>query len=572
MSGVDGVWSPTVLAEQWRGQVMQGMSGASPRLRAAVVAPHAAAADAGAGVLAEGGNAVEAMVAAAAAIAVVYPHMNSLGGDGFWLIQEPDGRTQGIDASGVAAARADAGELRAQGCSRIPHRGPLAANTVAGTVAGWEQALAFSADRLQGRMPISRLLAPAIAMARDGIPATRGHAGTLADKLDELVDQPGFATTFLIDGRVPQAGERVTQPQLADTLQRLAEAGPADFYTGDLAATMAAALEAAGSPIRLDDLRRFRVRTVSPLSLSTPAARLLNFPPPTQGLASLLILGLYQRILQRHPHASESAGQVHALVEATKLAFRVRDHVITDPERVPVEPAAFLDQRWLDRALAGFDPDRAAPWPDPRPVHPPGGDTVWLGAVDAAGCKVSFIQSTYHEFGSGVVAGATGIVWQNRGCSFSLEPGHLNLLEPGRRPFHTLNPALANTTDGRSVVYGTMGGEGQPQTQAAVFSRAILHGLAPDRAVAAPRWLLGRTWGSGNDNLKLEQDTDPAVVQGLRERGHALELVPACNAMMGHAGLLIVDSDGHGVRGASDPRCDGAVVGVDAAGRVVRPA
>jgi gamma-glutamyltranspeptidase/glutathione hydrolase len=203
---------------------------------------------------------------------------------------------------------------------------------------------------------------------------------------------------------------------------------------------------------------------------------------------------------------------------------------------------------------ARIRPDRAAPWPAPAQ----GGDTVWLGVIDAAGRAVSMIQSIYWEFGSGVVLRDTGILWQNRGVSFALEDSALNVLRPGRKPFHTLNPALAVFKDGRVMVYGTMGGEGQPQTQAAVFSRYALFGQELQAAVTAPRWLLGRTWGASSTNLKLESRFDPGLIQSLRKAGHDVEVVGPFSDIMGHAGG-IVRHPSRALEGAADPRGDGTV-------------
>ncbi|SEO95919.1 gamma-glutamyltransferase family protein [Aquisalimonas asiatica] len=526
-------------------------------LRAAVVAPHHLAAEAGAEVLAEGGNALEAMTAAAAAIAVTYPHMNGLGGDGFWLVREPGKAPWGIEACGTAAALATPQWYREQGVDTIPHRGGLAANTVAGTVSGWALAESASREHWGGRLPLSRLLAPAATLARDGFAMTASQSETLADKREELAPQPGFHEVFLPGGAPLPAGDRLRQPALADLLDRIAAAGPADFYQGDIATTIAMELEAAGSPLRRSDLSGYSARYVDPLSLQLDDGVLANMPPPTQGLASMLILGVYDRLRRSHPHAVDSDAYVHALVEATKAAFRVRDRVVTDPGRVPQSPSQWLNGPALDQLAAGFDPDHAAPWPPSRG----GGDTVWLGAIDAQGRSVSFIQSLFHEFGSGVTMPSLGLVWQNRGCSFSLDAADLNALEPGRRPFHTLNPAMAALADGRTVVYGTMGGEGQPQTQAAIFTRAVRHGMAPEAAVAAPRWLLGKTWGHGTDSLKVEEDLGASVISGLRDRGHPVDVVSGCNSMMGHAGMLIRSPQGD-IMAASDPRCDGGVAGI----------
>ncbi|TVP88349.1 MAG: gamma-glutamyltransferase [Thioalkalivibrio sp.] len=528
-------------------------------LSGAVVAPHHLAARAGAEVLAEGGNAIEAMIAAAASIAVVYPHMNGLGGDGFWLLQAPGEPAQAIEACGYAVAGADPAWYRERGLDTIPHRGGPAACTVAGTVAGWEVAHDWSRRHWGGRLPLRRLLETAHEQAVQGFAVSTSQFRTLEEKADELRGRASFESAFCPEGRIPAAGTVFRQPDLGAVLEQLGRAGCGDFYRGEIAATLAAGLGAQGSPLQADDLAGFTARLVSPLELATPVGALLNLPPPTQGIASLLILGIYQQLLAKSPHPADGTDHVHTLVEATKAAFRVRGALVTDPDHLPEDPARYLTGDAIARLAAEVNPLHAAPWPSP----PGGGDTVWLGAMDAFGNQVSFIQSLYHEFGSGVVAPGTGIVWQNRGHSFSLDARSLNPLQPGRRPFHTLNPAGARLLDGRSLVYGTMGGEGQPQTQAAIFSRAILHGQDLARAIASPRWLLGRTWGHGTDSLKVEDDLPAGVVAGLRARGHEVDVVPACNSMMGHAGLLLRDPEGW-VHGASDPRCDGAVAGIPA--------
>jgi len=520
--------------------------------RGMVTAPHHLAAEAGLAVLKDGGNAVEAMVAMAAAIAVVYPHMNSIGGDGFWLISAPGGDVIGIDACGAAAARADIGFYRDRGYDAIPERGPLAALTVAGAVSGWRAALDLSAA-WGGRLPLSRLLEDAVRHGRDGIAVTAGQEENTRTKLDGLKDAPGFAETFLADGEVPREGSRFTQARLAATLERLGRAGLDDFYRGELAAAIARDLEAVGSPLARADLEAHRAKRVAPLSAGISAGTLYNMPPPTQGLAALIILGLFDRLGVRE---AESFDHIHGLVEATKRAFLVRDRTVTDPAYMTRDPAEFLDPDFLDGEAARIDRRRALPWPRPAPPS----DTVWLGAIDGAGHAVSFIQSTYWEFGSGVVLPETGIVWQNRGVGFSLDEGAVNPLMPGRKPFHTLIPALARLEDGRVMVYGNMGGEGQPQSQAAVFSRHVLFGQGLQEAVTAPRWLLGRTWGEVSMSLKLEDRFDPALVEALRDAGHAVEPVGPFSDLMGHAGAVVRHPDGL-LEGASDPRSDGAALG-----------
>ncbi len=425
-----------------------------------VVAPHHLAAQAGLGVLRDGGNAIEATVAAAAAIAVGYPHMNALGGDQFWLIDAGRGAPLGIDACGAAAARADSAFYRDRAHGKIPARGPLAANTVAGAVSGWRAALEVSA-RWGGRLPLARLLEDAGTYAHEGVPVTLSQHTNTAAKRAELEDVPGFAETFLVDGEAPAIGTVFKLPALAETFTRLGGSGLDDFYQGELARAMADELARAGSPVGLDDLAAHQALAAAPLRVTLEAGTAYNLPPPTQGLASLILLAVFERLECWEPDGFD---YVHGLVEAAKCAFRVRDAHVTDPAYMTRDPAAFLTKASLDAIAEAVDPRRAAPWG----AQPQGGDTVWLGVIDGQGRAVSFIQSVYWEFGSGLVLRDTGVLWQNRGTSFSLEEGALNRLIPGRKPFHTIQPALARLNDGRVMVYGTMGGEGQPQTQAAI--------------------------------------------------------------------------------------------------------
>jgi gamma-glutamyltranspeptidase/glutathione hydrolase len=517
-----------------------------------VTAPHHLAALAGRDVLREGGNAVEAVVAAAAALSVVYPHMTGIGGDGFWLIRSPGQEPIGIDASGASGTAVTASLYRGRRLDAVPIRGPLAANTMAGAISGWQAALAQAAS-WQAPLPLARLLEPAIHYAETGAAVTESqHALTVA-KFGELADQPGFAGQFLGNGKAPEAGSVQRLPALARTLRRLAEDGLDDFYRGRIARDLAADLAAAGSPLLPADFERHRALSVAPLSTELRAGRIYNLPPPCQGIASLLILALFDRLGVAE---AEGFDHIHGLVEATKQAFRVRDRVVEDPAFAAELPEPYLEAEMLDRLAASIDRRVAAPWPS----LPSGGDTVWLGAIDGEGRAASYIQSIYFEFGSGVVLPETGIVWQNRGSSLRLADTGPNRVEPYRRPFHTLNPAMASLRDGRFMVYGTMGGEGQPQSQAAVFSRYAMFGQPLQHSVTAPRWLLGRTWGDATTSLKLEGRFDPALVADLRGAGHVTEIVPPFTSMMGHAGALVRRPDGM-IEGASDPRSDGMAVG-----------
>ena len=523
--------------------------------RGMAVAPHALAAQSALAVMREGGNALEAMVAAAATIAVVYPHMNSIGGDAFWIIAAGSGEPRAIDACGAAAGAASIAWYRERGHDSIPFRGGVAANTVAGTLSGWQLALEYSREALGGRLPLSRLLADAIHYAREGIVVTRSQAETTRQKLDGLAGQPGFGETFLAAGAPPATGSRFRQPRLAATLEQLARAGLRDFYEGDLAGSIARDLAHVGSPVAAGDLAAHRATWRPPLALAHSRGTLHNMPAPTQGVISLLILGILDRLgLERA--APESADYVHLCVEAVKQAFGVRDRYVTDPAYMEFDAQVLLEPARIDALAAAVDRSRAAPWGKGRGP----GDTVWMGAVDGEGRAVSFIQSLYHEYGSGIVLRECGVNWQNRGCSFSLDERALNVLRPGRKPFHTLNPALARLSDGRTMVYGNMGGDGQPQSQSAVFTRTVLFGMNPQDAVAAPRWLLGRTWGNPSDTLKLEARFGPGVVERLRAMGHEVEVLDDYDETVGHAGCIVRHSDG-ALEGGYDPRSDGGVAG-----------
>jgi gamma-glutamyltranspeptidase/glutathione hydrolase len=514
-----------------------------------VTSPHFLASRAGRAVLRDGGTAVEACVATAAALAAVYPHMTGIGGDGFWLIREADGRVHSVHGCGGAAARADLALYA--GLDAVPWRGPLAANTVAGTISGWQAALASDS----GTLPLARLLRDAIAHAETGVAVTRGGAAIAEAKGAELRGQPGaYGTIFEPGGQPLVAGDVLRQPALAQTLRALVRDGLDSFYRGDLARAIAADLGALGSPVGADDLAAHQATRPAPLRVATAPATLFNSAPPTQGAASLLILALFDRLPVDH---ADGFAHVHALVEATKQAFVWRDRDCGDPAFMAVDPQALLDDAdALDAMAAAIDPARAVPWPQPSQW----GDTCWFGAIDGNGQVVSCIQSTYFEFGSGLVLPATGITWQNRGSSFRLATRGWNALQPGRKPFHTLNPALAVFEDGRVMAYGTMGGEGQPQTQAALFSRYARFGADLQAAIAAPRWLLGRTWGDASTTLKIEDGFDAGVYAALAAAGHAVERVGGLNAIMGHAGALVRHGDGT-ISGASDPRSDGEAAG-----------
>ncbi|ADM10347.1 gamma-glutamyltranspeptidase [Parvularcula bermudensis HTCC2503] len=515
-----------------------------------VTSPHHLASQAGLDVLREGGTAIEAAIATGACLAVVYPHMNALGGDSFWLIVPPSGAPRAV--MGVGKAAADAGLYRGRGLSTIPTRGGLAANTSAGLVEAWR--VAREQDPGEGTLPLKRLFDDAIFHAENGVPVTAGHAALAQGKDKELTGDPGYDAIYRPGGKFLVEGERLSQGALAQTLRGLAARGLRDFYEGDIARALTDDLEKAGSPVTAAHLARQEARVVPPLKCCLQnQIEVLNTPPPTQGLVSLLILALFDRIA---PDPTEGVDFVHRAVESFKAARRIAAKArLGDPSLMTSDAQSLLDDHaHLNDVAQAIDLGRASPWPDPGSD----GGTVWFGAVDRDGTMVSVIQSIYHEYGSGVVLPETGVTWQNRGASFGLKESDPNPIAEGREPFHTLNPAAALLPDGQRMIYGTMGGEGQPQTQSAIFIRRLLFGQPLQAAITAPRWLLGRTWGAATNSLKIEDRMPEDVVEALRAAGHDVELFPSFDSAMGHAGAILRHTHGR-LEGATDPRSDGSV-------------
>jgi gamma-glutamyltranspeptidase/glutathione hydrolase len=514
------------------------------RHQTAFTAPHYKAAEAGQAILDQGGTACEAMVAAAAMIAVQYPHMNSLGGDSFWLISELGKDPIAIDGCGGAALNLDLASYRNRGSS-LPASGGDAAITMAGTVAAWNKALALN----NSGITLTTLLSSAIEAARDGIEVTASLQAASEKTFARLANIQSFSDLYLKQNKTLVAGDRLTNPALAETLHRLAMAGLADFYSGEIASKLANDLKQQGSPLDLDDFSRYQATVVEPLKAEISLGELYNFGAPTQGVASLLILAIYDRMAHL---AQSEIDHTHLLVEATKQAFMLRDRWVCDHAYLEQDLQRLLSAEHIDQCVEQITLAQAMPWP--HIANP--GDTVWMGALDQYGTMVSFIQSVYWEFGSGVVSPSTGIVWNNRAMSFSLDADHHNALVPGKKPFHTLNPAYAQLVDGRRVVYGTMGGEGQPQTQACLFSRYFYQGFTLADAIAEPRWLLGRTWGDDTHQLRLENTLHQRIGTELAQRQHDITSVADDNELMGHAGAIVLEPSGQAVA-ATDPRSDG---------------
>jgi oxamate amidohydrolase len=515
-----------------------------------VTSPHVLASAAGLDVLRAGGNAIEAAIAIGAVLCVTYPHFNGLGGDAFWVMGDRWGTLHTVSGIGQAG-----GNLPAFS-EAIPLRGARSTLTSAATLDTWHQAYAISQASWGGQLAWSSLFDRAIDYASDGFPVTPSQHFWQRLRADELRGDPGFSSVFAPHGRVPDVAERLVQPALARTLQRIATYGAREFYEGELAERIARGLRAAGSPLTQADLAGTQARREPPLRVAYRGGELVSLRPPTQGVTTLQIMGILERF-DLTSIAQGSASYYHLLVEAVKCAFTDRDRFVSDPDFSPVPVDEMLSSAALDAHARSICLQRARPWPQ---VFRPG-DTLFIGASDREGRSVSLLQTLYFDWGSGIMAGDTGILWHNRGASFSVDPSHHNALQPHKRPFHTLNPGMY-LKDGRpQLVFGTQGADGQPQTLAAILTRLIDYGMDPLSALARPRFLLGKTFSDARDALKLEQDAGEQVFTELALRGHELSALPAQSPLAGHPGVIRIDT--HGVlSGAHDPRSDGHAMGL----------
>ena len=529
-----------------------------------VATPHALATEAGVAALRAGGNAVDAAIAAAAAIAVVYPHTNGVGGDNFWLIHDASAaRLLALSGCGRAARAATIEWYAARGVTgTLPTRGGPAALTGPGAVDGWWQAHETS-RRMGSPLAWRGLLAAAIAHAREGFPASTGQRTPPPREPDLFAETaPAVIRRTLWPLYHPDAlaGGALVQRDLAGTLEAIAAEGPDALYRGALARRLVAAARAEGSPLALEDLAAHRSEWMTPLRLPYHRGEVATVPPPTQGVSALAMLGIAQGF---DLAALPEADYVHVLAEAAKLAFEDRDRYVTEPEAMTIAPAELLAPERLARQRARITLARALP---AGAGVAAGGDTVAIVTADRDGNAVCLIQSLYFTYGSGLVAGDTGVVLQNRGSFFSLDPGHANALAPGKRTLHTLIPSMYLEAGRPRLVYGTMGGEGQPQTQAALLTRRLQRGHGVQAAVEAPRWLYGRTWGVATRALSLEGRFPPALAEDLGGRGHDVKVAGEWDDLFGHAQAIWIDRDGgasvSGLVGGSDPRADGAALGV----------
>ena len=500
--------------------------------RGAVVSPHYLASQAGLGILRAGGNAVDAAIATNASLAVVAPHGCGLGGDAFWLIWDGAELT-GLNGSGRSGAAADLEAARAANGERLPIRGPWTV-TVPGAVRSWGDAHARF-----GRLPWPDLLAPAIELA-EGVPAGWSWVAAVERGLATFGARSDWARAYRPHGRAWREGEIVVIPRLATTLRRIADEGASAVYEGELAARAAAFLASRGVPIEARDLARHASTWTTPIRTTYRGVEATSHPPNSCGTIALQLLNVLATVDAPAPgafdaHGVADAAWVHLGLEAARATLAERERWLSDPQTMPPGALeAMLSPARAAELAGGIDPQRATP---AAPLDGPGGGgTVYLATADEWGGVVSLIESNYLGFGSGLVDPETGIGYQNRGASFSLDPTHVNVLTPHKRPMHTLSPGML-FRDGRPwVVHGSMGGEVQPQIFAQVVSALVDGGMDVATAVAAPRWAADVPDHHAPPNLTvLETRYHAEVVAGLRARGHDVVQRSAFDAGLGHA-------------------------------------
>ena len=499
------------------------------------------AAQAGLRMLWEGGNAIDAAVASAIVLTVVEPTSNGIGSDAFCLVWAGGG-LHGLNASGRSPKTLL--PQRFAGRDEVPDLG-WDSVTVPGAVSAW---VALS-ERF-GTLPFEKLFGPAIEYARKGFSVSPQTAHSWALGREKYKDFRTFQETFCPQGRAPGPGQLFRSPAHAETLKRIADTRGEAFYRGELAQLIETEARSTGGLLTAEDLAAHRPEWVRPISLDYRGYTLSEIPPNGQGLAALLALG----ILRHHPlpeHAVDTAASLHYQIEAMKLAFADADRYIADPGWMDVEVADLLDEAYLARRAGEIDPQRAR---DPHYGQPRSGGTVLLVAADKEGNMVSFIQSNYAGFGSGIVIPGTGIAMQNRGACFTLKPGHPNEVGPAKRPYHTIIPGFVTRGGEPLMCFGVMGGLMQPQGHAQVLIRIADYGQNPQAALDAPRWRV-----EGGLRVTVEPGFEPAVYEQLKQRGHEISIAEA--RTVHHGGGQAIYKLQSGYFGASDLRRDGQAVG-----------
>ena len=495
-------------------------------------------------VLKSGGNAVDAAIAATAVLCVVEHPMTGIGGDCFALIAKPGQRPIALNASGRAPAALTSEFLLAQGINAIQTQTAHAV-TVPGAIDGWVRLVNDHGTRALGT-----LLAPAIAYAEDGFPVAPRVSDDWARAREKLEANAAARSNFLIDGKPPIAGQTMRFPALAETLKAIAAGGRDAFYDGEIANDMVNALRDLGGVHTLEDFQNQHSCYVEPISIDYRGHEIIELPPNNHGIVVLIMLRLMERY-GTPPSDPESADRHHLMLEFARMAYAMRDEFVADPEMADVPVSHMLSDETIENLLARFDPKQRNADLGPLP-QPQGSDTVYLSIVDADGMAVSFINSLFANFGSGIVSERSGVLFHNRAEGFCVDPAHRNNVAPRKRPLHTLIPALALKEGELSMSFGVMGGAYQPAGHAHVLANMLDYRMDPQSALDAPRVFFE------DGVVKVEQTVSETVRAGLAQRGHTIEdrLEP-----WGGGQIVQKDQETGTLIGASDPRKDGCAIG-----------
>jgi gamma-glutamyltranspeptidase len=523
-------------------------------VRGMVASHHPLASLAGIEILRKGGSAVDAAIAANAVLGVVYPHMNGIGGDLFMLIYSAkDKKVYALNASGRSPYAMTRDYFQQKGLEKIPLQASLLPVSVPGTVDGWDQA-----QKRFGRLTLAEVLQPAIEIAENGVAVTENLAGWFSRSHDLLLKTPTTARMLTKEGGSFQAGDILVMKDLAKSLRKIAGGGRDVFYQGVLAQAIVQYAQENGGLLSLKDFADHRSDWVEPITTTYRGYTVYEFPPPTQGIALLQMLNTVEAYdLKSMGH--NSAETLHLFAEAKKLAFADLDKYITDPDFVQIHTKELASKEYAAKRRKLIDSNRVAVTMAPGD---PRGDTTPLQVVDQEGNAVTLIQSIYFAWGSGVVAGDTGILLQNRAGYFSLDPTHVNRLEPHKRTFHTLNPAMVFKDDQPFLLAAAQGAGGQVQTLLAVITNIIDFGMNVQEAVEAPRWLHGAARpGDPPDLLNLEGQIAAEVAKALEAKGHKVKVQPPVTQIMGSIQAIMIDPRAGALWGAGDPRADGVALG-----------
>jgi gamma-glutamyltranspeptidase/glutathione hydrolase len=521
--------------------------------RGAVTSPHYLATEAGKKIVQQGGHAVEGAIATNAVLTVVYPHMAGLGGDLMALIWDKEhqkvSEINGTGHSGEHAVLDAYSDYEV-----VPERGPMSAITVPGTVEAW-----WDMHKKYGKLEWKELFKEAIHYAKNGFPISMNFSDYIEEKLELLEENKEAYKTYVPNGEIPREGDILIQSDLAYSLELIAKEGPDAFYNGEITDKIIASLEKHGGLLTREDFQEYEATWDRPVETEYRGYTIWHTRPNSQGAAATILLNILENFDLKEI-GDNTINYYHLMSEATKLAFIYRDQYITDEDEMDIDPRRFAKDKLGERLANEIHFDKLTDETvdhDSLPKFKTGDDTTYMAVVDNEGNTCSLIQSIYHEFGSGFMPEGTGIILQNRGESFELDENHPNSLKSRKQPFHTIIPVLMTENNKPVMLYGTMGGEGQPQTQAAIVTRVVDFGYNIQQAIEAPRWLYGRTWGDDSDSLKLEGRISDEIIEMLERIGHEVERDGDYSDQMGHAQGIIINQETGVMSAGADPRGDG---------------